>query len=58
MLRFYIVFDFVVCLEKSRIGTWIKQMNEGMKQISKGYETAQTKGTFKNKATNKTNLYS
>ena len=25
----------------------MKQMNEDMKQMSKGYETAQTKGTFK-----------
>ena len=33
-------------LEKGRIGTW-RQMNEDMKQMSKGYETARTKGTFK-----------
>ena len=44
MLKFYIVFS--LCLEKDRIGTW-RQMNEGMKQMSKGYETVRTKGTFK-----------
>ena len=30
-----------------RSPTWIKQMNEDMKQMSKGYETKRTKGTFK-----------
>ena len=44
MLKFYIVFS--LCLEKGRIGTW-RQMNEDMKQMSKGYETARTKGIFK-----------
>ena len=44
MLKFYIVFS--LCLEKGRIGRW-KQMDEDMKQMSKGYETARTKGTFK-----------
>ena len=44
MLKFYIVFS--LCLEKGRIGTW-RQMNEYMKQMSKGYETARTKRTFK-----------
>ena len=38
---------FSLCLEKGRIGIWIKQMNEDMKQMSKGYETARTKATFK-----------
>ena len=36
----------VLYLEKGRIGTW-RQMKEGMKPMSKGYETARTKGTFK-----------
>ena len=44
MLKFYIVFS--LCLEKGRIGTW-RQKNEDMKQMSKGFETARTKGTFK-----------
>ena len=46
MLKFDIVFSLVVCLEKGILGTW-RQMKEGMKQMSKGYETARTKGTFK-----------
>ena len=46
--KFYVkvLYVFSLCLEKDRIGTW-RQMNEDMKQMSKGYETVQTKGTFK-----------
>ena len=44
MLKLYIVFS--LCLEKGRIGRW-RQMKEDMKQMSKGYETARTKETFK-----------
>ena len=42
MLKFRIVFSLVF----GRIGIW-RQMNEDMQQMSKGYETARTKGSFK-----------
>ena len=32
---------------EKKVCVWMKQINEDMQQMSKGYETAQTKGTFK-----------
>ena len=42
----FMVDMFRLCLEKGRIGTW-RQMNEDMKQMSKRYQKARTKGTLK-----------
>ena len=57
MLRFYIVFSLVLCLEKGRLGTWrqmqqMKQMNEDMKR--RGQKEHSKQGDKQNK----TNLYS
>ena len=47
MLKFYIVFSLVVCLEKGRISTWKKQMNEDIKR--RGQKEHSKQGDKQNK---------